>query len=309
MHMITTHTHRGLVWLDLESPSVEEIAGIVKRYGLHPLIGEEFKDSPSRAKIDFYKEYIAIILTLPVRIRQNGVYTIVDREVDFVIGKNFLITSHAETIEQIEYFAKIFDANAILNKDEKMEHAGHLFYYMIKRIYSGMINDLSNINDALTASENHIFKGDEREMVEVLSNLNRELIDFKQTARIHRDIWEDMVVYVEKDLFGKEYASYVRDIKSDFESIHELISNAHELIADLRETNDSLLNAKQNEIMKVLTLVAFIFYPLTFVASIFTIPSLNVPLVDSPHGWSIIMGIMVILAGGMWWIFKKKGWV
>ena len=307
--MITTHTHRNLTWLDLESPTNEEIAGVLKKYDLHALVGEELKDSPSRAKIDFYKEYIFIVLTLPVRIREDGVYTIVNRELDFVIGKNFLITSRADTIEQIEYFGKIFDANAILNKEEKIEHAGHLFYYMIKRIYSGMITDLENINDALSASEAHIFKGDEREMVEVLSSLNRELIDFKQTARIHRDIWEDMITYVDKDLFGKEYASYIRDIKTNFESIHELIANAHELIADLRETNDSLLNSKQNEIMKVLTLVAFIFYPLTFIASIFTIPAQHVPIVSSPNGWTVIIILMIILTGGMWWIFKKKGWI
>ena len=307
--MITTHTHRNLVWLDLQSPNNEEIAGVVKRYGLNPLVGEELRDSPSRAKIDFYKEYIMIVLTVPVRIREDGVYTIVDREIDFVIGKNFLITSRAETIEQIDYFAKIFDANAILDKGQKIEHAGHLFYYMIKRIYSGMINDLENINDALTASENHIFKGDEREMVEVLSNLNRELIDFRQTARIHRDIWDDMVASVEKDLFGKEYTSYVRDIKVDFEQIYELSANARELIDDLRETNDSLLNSKQNETMRVLTLATFIFQPITFLAALFTIPALRVPLISASYGWPLILIIMIIMAAGIWWIFKKKRWL
>ena len=307
--MITTHTHRNLVWLDLQSPNNEEIAGVIKRYGLNPLVGEELKDSPSRAKIDFYKEYIMIVLTVPVRIREDGVYTIVDREIDFVIGKNFLITARAETIEQIDYFAKIFDANAILDKGQKIEHAGHLFYYMIKRIYSGMINDLENINDALAASENHIFKGDEREMVEVLSNLNRELIDFRQTARIHRDIWDDMVDSVEKDLFGKEYTSYVRDIKVDFEQIYELSANARELIDDLRNTNDSLLNAKQNETMRVLTLATFIFQPVTFLAALFTIPALRVPLINSVYGWPLILIIMFIMAAGIWWIFKKKRWL
>ncbi len=307
--MITTHTHRNLVWLDLQSPNNEEISGVIKRYGLNPLIGEELKDSPSRAKIDFYEEYIMIVLTVPVRVRVDGIYTIVDREVDFVIGKNFLITARAETIEQIDYFAKIFDANAILDKGQKIEHAGHLFYYMIKRIYSGMINDLENINGALTASENHIFKGDEREMVEVLSNLNRELIDFRQTARIHRDIWDDMVTSVEKDLFGKEYVSYVRDIKVDFEQIYELSANARELIDDLRETNDSLLNSKQNETMRVLTLATFIFQPVTFLAALFTIPALRVPLINFPYGWTLILIIMFFMATAIWWVFKKKRWL
>jgi len=105
--MITTHTHRGLVWHDLKSPNNEEIAGLVKKFGLNVLVGEELKDSPSRAKIDFYKEYILIIMAIPIRVRNSkGIYNIIDREVDFVIGKNFLITSHADIIEQIEYFGK-----------------------------------------------------------------------------------------------------------------------------------------------------------------------------------------------------------
>ena len=186
--MITHHAAKGLVWLDVSNPTDEDIAGLVKRYALHPLVGEELKSSSSLAKIDLYKDYILVVLTLPVRVGNKGGYEIVDREVDFVIGKSFLITSRFDAIEQLEYFAKIFEANSILNKEEKMEHAGHLFYYMIKRIYAGMCEDLENIKDSLVTSESHIFTGDERKMVEVLSNLSRELIDFKQTARIHEEI-------------------------------------------------------------------------------------------------------------------------
>jgi len=259
--MTNTHTYRGIVWLDLESPTETEIAGLVKRYDLHPLVGEELKRSSSVAKIEFYKEYILVVLTLPVRVRKGNTNEIVDREVDFVIGKNFLITSRDTTIEQIEYFAKVFEANSILNKDEKIEHAGYLFYYMVKRIYAGMIEDLENIRDSLTNAESHIFNGDERNMVVELSNLSRELIDFKQTARMHRDIWEDMIEYADKDFFGSDFGSYVRDIRDEFNVIHELIANTRELLTDLRETNDSLLNTKQNETMKILTLVSFFFYP------------------------------------------------
>lgn len=307
--MITTHSSKGLVWLDVESPTDEEIAGLVQRYDLHPLVGEELKSSPSLAKIDFHKDYMLIVLTLPVRVRQDGSYVIVDREIDFVVGKNFLITSRAQTVEQLEYFAKIFDANAILRKNERVEHAGHLFYYMIMRLYGGMIEDIENIKDSLVSAETHIFHGDERSMVEKLSGLSRELIDFKQTARIHRDIWEELLAYADKSLFGGDFSIYIRDIRDEFNRIHELITNSRELLADLRETNDSLLNARQNEIIKILTLVAFIFYPLTFIASVFTIPAAHVPIVDAPGGWTLIMVLMAVLAAGMWWYFKKKRWV
>jgi magnesium transporter len=307
--MTTTHTYRGLVWLDLESPTENEIAGLVKRYDLHPLVGEELKRSSSVAKIEFYKEYILVVLTLPVRVRKGATSEIVDREVDFVIGKNFLITARDTAIEQLEYFAKVFDANTILNKDEKIEHAGYLFYYMVKRMYAGMVEDLENIRDSLANAESHIFGGDERNMVVELSNLSRELIDFKQTARMHRDIWEDMIEYAEKDFFGSDFSSYVRDIRDEFNVIHELIINTRELLTDLRETNDSLLNTKQNETMKILTLVSFFFYPLTFITAVFTIPALNVPVVAGPYGWWIINFGMLILALVMWWFFRRKKWL
>jgi magnesium transporter len=307
--MTKTHTYRGIVWLDMQSPTDDEVSGIVKRYGLHPLVGEELKQSSSLAKIDFYPDYILIVLTLPVRVRVGNTYEITDREIDFVIGKNFLITSRTDTIEQLEYFGKVFEANAILNKEEKMEHAGFLFYYMVKRIYAGMVEDLENIKDSLTTAEASIFAGDERKMVEVLSGLSRELIDIKQTARMHHDIWEEMVAFADKDFFGSDFSSYIRDIRDEFNVIHELISNARELLTDLRETNDSLLNTKQNEIIKVLTLVSFIFYPLTFITAVFTIPAAWVPLVTEPYGWTAIMIGMLAIAALMWWYFKKKRWV
>jgi magnesium transporter len=308
--MITHHASKGLVWLDVSTPTNDEIAGLVKRYELHPLVGEELKSSSSLAKMDFYKDYMLVVMTLPVRVRaKSGNYEIVDREVDFVIGKNFLITSSSDTIEQLEYFAKIFEANSILNKDEKMDHAGHLFYYMIKKIYAGMCEDLENMKDSLIGAETRIFNGDERKMVEVLSGLSRELIDFKQTARVHQDIWEDMIRYDEMTIFGKDFLVYVRDIRDEFNRIRELITNARELLADLRETNDSLLNTRQNQTIKMLTLVSFVFQPLTFIAAIFTIPALNVPFIGRGLGWYGIFLFMIVVSSCTWWFFKKKKWI
>ncbi len=308
--MINHHASKGLVWLDVSNPNDEEISGLVKRYDLHPLVGEELKSSSSLAKIDFYKDYILVVLTLPVRIRnKNNTYEIVDREVDFVIGKNFLITSRFDSIEQLEYFAKVFEANSILGKEEKMEHAGHLFYYMVKRIYSGMCEDLENIKDSLVTAETRIFAGDERKMVEVLSDLSRELIDFKQTARVHEEIWSDMVGFREDAIFGKDFVVYMRDIQSEFNRIRELITNARELLADLRQTNDSLLNTRQNQTIKMLTLVSFVFQPLTFIAAIFTIPALNVPIIGHGLGWYSIFILMIAVSACTWWYFKNKKWI
>lgn len=309
MAMTTTHAARGLVWIDLQSPTEEEIGTLVKRYSLHPLVGEELKDSPSNAKIDLYPDYILVVLTLPIRVKNASGYQIIDREVDFVIGKNFLITSRSEAIEPIEYFAKIFETNTILNKGEKIDHAGHLFYHIVMRLYGGMCQDLENIRDSLLGAETRIFHNDERKMVEVLSGLSRELIDFRQSARVQRDIWDKMSEFNSKELFGQDFTPYIHDLGNEFTRCHELIVNSRELLADLRETNDSLLNTKQNDIIKTLTIVTFIFYPATFLASLFTIPAAYVPLIGDNNGWAVILGAIVLITGGIWWVMKHKRWI
>ncbi|MFA6432376.1 MAG: CorA family divalent cation transporter [Candidatus Paceibacterota bacterium] len=307
--MTTTHAAKGLVWIDLQSPTDDEISVLVKRYSLHPLVGEELKSSPSVVKIDFYKDYILVVLTLPIRVKKDDGYTIVDCEVDFVVGKNFLITSRFEAIEQLEYFAKIFETNSILNKGEKIEHAGHLFYYMVMRLYGGMCSDLENIRDSLLMAETRIFGGDERKMVEVLSGLSRQLIDFRQTARVHRDVWDNMTTFTGKELFNQDFAPYINDLRDEFNRCHDLIVNARELLADLRETNDSLLNTRQNDIIRTLTIINFIFIPATFIASLFTIPASFVPLIEKESGWITILVVMIAITTAIWVVVKRKKWL
>jgi len=88
--MLTTHSSKGLVWIDMQSPTDQEILSVVQRYGLHPLVGEELKDSPSPAKVDIYPDYVLVILTFPFRMNRGGMYEMVNREIDFVIGKNYI---------------------------------------------------------------------------------------------------------------------------------------------------------------------------------------------------------------------------
>ncbi|MDE1974900.1 MAG: hypothetical protein KGI49_00065 [Patescibacteria group bacterium] len=307
--MITTRSAKGISWIDLESPVDEEIAGLVQRYGIHPLVGEELKSSASSAKAELYKDYLLVVMTMPVRTKIDGTHAIEDREIDFVIGKDFLITSHFETIDTLDNFAKIFEANAILDKEAKFDHAGHLFYYIVMKLYGAMVDDLENIRDDLSVAETRIFRGDERRMVEVLSKLSRELIDFRQTARVHKDIWSDMLEAEDKYLFGSDFKPYVKAISDEFERIHDIIANCRELVADLRETNDSLLNTHQNDIIRTLTVINFIFIPATFIAALFTIPASYVPLIGSDIGWTIILAGMVAITIGIWWLIKRKNWI
>ena len=306
--MIKTYTYRNLTWLDVESPSETDVSELIKKYGLHPLVGEELLFPTKKSRIDVYKNYLFLALHIPIRTKVGGKYIVVEKEVDFIIGNNFLITSRNEVVEPLYNFARVFETNAILDKSGMGEHAGLIFYYMMKKIYSHMNEDLENIKDALNEVENRIFQGNEKRMVEVLSELSRELIDFKQTSRLHKEVLESFET-VPHDFFGKDFEHFIEDLRTEYSVMHELVMNDRELLNDLRDTNDSLLSTKQTENMKLFSILAFVTFPLTLFLNLFMLPTTHTPIIGNPYDWEIIFCLVVLAAIGMFYFFKKKGWI
>lgn len=293
--------------MDVESPSQDEVTMLVKKYELHPLVGEELLSTTRNSKVEIYKDYIFLAIHVPIRTKVNGGYVVVKKEVDFVIGNKFIITSRKEVVEPLHNFARVFETNSILDKNT-IGHAGLIFYYMMKKIYGHMNEDLENIKDSLTYVENKIFLGHERKMVEVLSELSRELIDFKQATRLHGDVLESFHE-VPKEFFGKDFEVLMDNIRGEYESAHSLVVNNRDLLNELRDTNDSLLSTKQNEHLKLFSILAFLTFPLMLFLNIFMLPTEHTPIIGWRYDWQIIFVLMLLGAGGMLYFFKRKGWL
>lgn len=308
--MTKTYNYQNLSWIDIESPTQEDILPIIEKYSLHPIVGEELLSPTRKSKIDVRKDYLFLVLHIPVRVQNsNGKSTeIQEKEIDFVLGKNFLITSHYEVIKSLHSFAKSFETNSILDKKSVGNHAGIIFYYIMKHLYKEMMNDLENIKDALGEVEKSIFQGQERKMVEVLSFLSREIIDFKRTVRLHKEVLESFSV-VPQGFFDEDFSHFLEDMQQTYASIHDLILANKELLTDLRETNDSLLSTKQNEHMRFFTILAFVTFPLSLLIALFSLPTAHTPIIGSPYDWEILAGGVVVLALLMFAYFKDKGWL
>jgi magnesium transporter len=171
-----------------------------------------------------------------------------------------------------------------------------------------MSEDLENIKDSLNEVEKYVFLGHERKMVIALSELSRELIDFKQSARLHKEVFESFSI-VPVDFFGKTFESFIEDLRLEYSSVHELIISNRELLNDLRDTNDSLLSTKQNENLKLFSILAFVTFPLALFLDLFTLPTTHTPIIGLAYDWEILTGIVVISGIGMFYFFKKKGWL
>ena len=179
---------------------------------------------------------------------------------------------------------------------------------MLKKLYNAVEHEISFIRDSLEDIESKIFKGQEKEMVESLSHSGRDLLNLRQSIEPHRDILKDMQTDA-ISFFGEEFAPYLRALINKYHRVHNHIMRNTESMHELRETNNSLLSTKQNEVMKILTLMAFVTFPLSLVASIFGMNTTYLPIIGHPNDFWIIIAIMGVGMLLMFAYFKRKGWL
>ena len=145
-------------------------------------------------------------------------------------------------------------------------------------------------------------------MVAELSQTARVIHDFKQSLLPH----EEMLASLEPvggRLFGVEYGYYVRELVGVYRRIERKLGNLHDSLHELRATNDSLLSTKQNEIMKILTIMAFVTFPLSLISSIFGMNTVYLPIVGTPGDFWYVVGGMATLTLGFFIFFKSKKWL
>ncbi|MDE2188366.1 MAG: hypothetical protein KGJ35_01400 [Patescibacteria group bacterium] len=306
--MTKTYHLKRLTWIDIENPTPQDIAQITSEYKLHPLVARELAGPSKFSRAVSYKNHLYLVLQFPVRIKLDDHHVIVPHEIDFLIGKDFVITVHYQPIQPLYHLGKAMETNAILDRENSDEHAGHLLYIIVEHIYDSMRQAIGAVNSELTASEDSIFSGNEKEMVTVISNLSRELLDFRQICRAHFETLESLESVTEQFL-DQTFTPFIIDIKKNFAAVRDAVVNGHELAKELRETNDSLLSTKQNETIKFMTVVTSVTFPLSLFVELFSMDSPNTPIVSEPYGFFVITGIVVVVVGLSFWYFRRKKWL
>ncbi len=305
--MISRYTYKDLVWVDVQSPTQEEVRTLMEEFSIHPLAADELLTPTLRPKVDLYPNFIYLILHFPaISHKHDGGH---DQEIDFIVGKNFLITTHYGLIDPIHEFSKVFEVNSILEKSNIGNHAGFILFYIMKELYKMLDKELDHVRNDFSNIESKVFNGKERDMVGAISHLNRDLLNFKQTIRPHKEVLESFELAGTK-FFGQDFSYYLRTITGEFYKVSTILDGHRETLLELRDTNDSLLTAKTTEIMKTLTVTAFIILPLTFIVSLFGMNVPNIPIASDPSGFWIIIGIMGVVGVCLFAYFKfVKKWM
>ncbi|MFC1801962.1 magnesium transporter CorA family protein [Patescibacteria group bacterium] len=304
--MIKTHTHKKITWIDLESPTHEEVRSLMQEYKLNPFIANELIAPTFKSSVEAFKDSIYLILHFPAfKHSHSGAFK---QEVDFVIGKDFIITTHYDTIDQLHKFSKIYEVDSILEKSDIGDSADLLFVYMLQKLYKSLTHELEFIQDSIMKIEEKIFLGEEKKMVREISKIGRDLLNFNQAVESHQEILKTLDK-AGHEFFGDEFKKNLKVVINDYYRINKTLRNNRDLTRELRETNDSLLTTKQNEIMKFFTIIAFITFPLSLLASIFGMNTVIMPIVGLKGDFWIIISVMVIATIFMILYSRHKKWL
>lgn len=304
--MITRHNRNGITWVDLESPTREELRSVMDEFNIGARIEEEIISPTPYPLVLSSPKYLYLILHFPSTNPHGGARS---QEIDFIVGKKFLITARYEIIDAIHSLHRVFEAEELLNLPTKSRHADVLIERVLRHVYGAIREQAEQAAHMMERIEDDIFAGKEREMVRAISLTGRVLLRFDTALTRHA---EPLAAFLE-DLskpcfFGKEFAVHAAHIQAEHDHTAALVHSYRAVVGELRTTNESLLSASQNEIVKKLTIMTFAAFPLTVIAGLFGMNNEFLPLTDSAYFFWIILAIMATAVVVILAFFKYRKW-
>ncbi len=305
--MLIRHARGDITWIDIEAPTEAELGGILHEFNIDPRIEDEIISPTPYPLFIPFTNYLYLVLHFPTALPDGGTK---NQEIDFIVGENFIITGRYEVIDPIHNLHKVFEAEELLGlpKSEVKTHV--LLERIFRRLYGALGNEAEDTARKLERIERDIFSGKERENVHAISEVGRTLLRFETTLARHQEPLSTFIdELTSKRFFGKEFAEHGAHIKAERDHAVTLITSYRAVATELRDTNDSLLSTSQNEVMKTLTVVTFIIFPLSLIASLFQMNTPGTPLSNNPNAFWIVLAFMLIVSSLLGLFVIRRKWL
>jgi len=308
--MITTHKYKTLTWVDLESPVVEDIKILMQQYNIPPIVADELLKPTIRPKADIYGNIVYLIVYLILHFPIYDISRKVSEpcEVDFILGKNFIITAHYKSIIPLHELVKIFEVSILLKENHFAKSVGRLTFLITKKLYDYALRQLEHIHSKISEIEERMFTNQEKEMVKEISYVQRDTLEFQRAIHAHGSVLKSLYE-TDTKITGKDFTHYLNGMLAELARVENLLDNSKETVELLRDTNDSLLSSKTNEVMKTLTVMAFVTFPAMFLATLFSMNTRWLPIVGVPGDFWIVLFLMLAGAFTAFSFFKRKKWI
>ena len=297
----------GLTWIHLDAPTAEEATALHQRFGWHPLDLEDVLSKRQRPKVDEYTDegYLFVVLHFPVY--DKNVQRLNAGELDVFLGQDYLVTLPNVELLPVTRLFRRCEEDPALREQLFGKGSGYLLYHVLDDLFDYCGPILDKIGHKLESIEDDIDEGRFEEIVRDISKAKQEIISYRKIIKPERPTLRLLERHVERFL-PEELELYFDDIVDATERIWDQLDNYKEVVEALEDTNESAISHRQNDVLRVLTVVSVILLPLTLITGIFGM-NVHFPGFETAAAWWAIFAGMVALAVSLITFFRFKRWL
>ncbi len=293
-----------VVWINIDGVHDTNIVeDVCAMYGIHPLIQEDIVNTDQRPKCNILEEYVYIVLRMLEY--DDDAKCVLSEQVSLLFGERFVITF-------LEDPGDVFDGvrerlRTGMGRIRKMG-SDYLAYSLVDVIVDGYFSVLEKISETIEDLEEKMLlepeKADLRELHEMRSSL---LYLRKQILPVR-----ELLGALERGdipFAGEQFRVFMKDVMEHCYHIIDIVETSREMVAGLVDIYLSISSNRMNEVMKVLTMIATAFIPLTFIAGIYGMNFRHMPELEWYWGYPAALAGMCVIGVGLLYYFKKKKWL
>ncbi|NQV90947.1 magnesium/cobalt transporter CorA [Candidatus Woesearchaeota archaeon] len=286
------------VWIDVTNITTEESALLEKKFNLHHLTTEDLMNQNTRIKVEEFPNYLFCVFYGVKKEKEIEL-----QELDFILGKNLIITNHKKEIKTF---------TELKNNSEKLKllfenGVDFIFHHLLDHEIDNFFPVLEDIDDMIEDIEEEITKRAKAELLQKILGIKRKIVVIKKSALPQRE----KVSFLAKNEYkfiSKNAIPYFRDIYDHAIRVSDSIDNYREAISGSFDAYMSAVSNNMNEVMKTLSIIATIALPLGVISGIYGTNFAVLPGQNLSYGFWLMLAGMFSIIGIMLIFFKKRGW-
>lgn len=294
----------GVTWLNIDGlKDIELIDKIGNCYEIHPLVLEDIKTINQRPKVEVFDDYIFIVIKMLAFNEKK--FRITSEQVSIILGKNFVISFQEKVGDLFDPLREKIRKGK--GKIRKM-NSDYLTYSLLDMIIDYYFNILEKIGDKIEVFEEELMSEPKPDTLNEIYKLKREVLNLRKSVWPLREAI-NKIEKTDSPIIRKKTIPYIRDLYVHTIQIIDTVETSRDLLSGMLELYLSSVSNKMNEIMKVLTIFAAIFIPLTFITGIYGTNFDFIPELKWKYGYFGMLLFMLLVGLGLLLFFKRKKWI
>jgi magnesium transporter len=298
-----TKGFNGVCWLNVTGiHDMNAIEAVGNQFGIHPLVLEDIVNTMQRPKQEEIEDYLFTVLKMLYYDRDTK--EVKSEHLSMILKNGTLITFQEQEGDVFDSVRERIRRN---NGRIRKTGADYLFYALVDAVVDNYFLVLETMGEEIESLEYLLLDHPTPKILESVHGLKQELIYLRKGVWPLREVLSELLKSTPKRI-KKETEIFLRDVYDHTIQVIETVETYRDMVAGLQDLYLSSVSNRMNEVMKVLTIIATIFIPLTFIAGIYGMNFMGMPELKWKYGYLSVWVVMILIAVIMVAYFKKKKW-